>query len=133
MRLRHILVQSERPINLDLTKFAFPLIAIGSILHRISGVVIFLALPFIFYFFDQSLSSKAQFDHLVYLLNHHLLVQLFVLCFLAALFYHLFAGIKHLFADFGIGEDLVTAKWTTFLVIIFTALFVILLSFCLFL
>lgn len=126
-------MQAKRPVNLDLTKFAFPFIAIGSILHRISGVVIFLALPFILCFFDQSLSSKADFDQLVYLLNHDLLLQFLVLSFVAALLYHLFAGIKHLFADFGIGEDLRCAKLATSLVVALTGLSVILFGLYLFL
>ncbi|MCH1448834.1 MAG: succinate dehydrogenase, cytochrome b556 subunit, partial [Litoricolaceae bacterium] len=31
----------ERPVNLDLTTFSFPITAIASILHRVSGVILF--------------------------------------------------------------------------------------------
>ena len=99
-------MQSKRPVNLDLTKFAFPLIAIVSIFHRITGVIIFLFLPFLLYFLDQSLSSQAGFDHTVALFQQHIFVRFCLLVFLSALFYHLLAGIKHLLADFGIGEEL---------------------------
>lgn len=103
-------MQSRRPVNLDLTKFAFPLIAIVSVFHRIAGVVIFLFLPFLLYFLDQSLSSQAGFDHTVTLFQQHIVVRLGLLIFLMALFYHLLAGVKHLLADFGIGEELAEAR-----------------------
>ena len=85
---------SKRPVNLDLTKFAFPLIAIVSIVHRISGVVIFLFLPFLLYFLDQSLSSQAGFDGVVVLFTENVLIRLCLLLFLVALLYHLLADTK---------------------------------------
>ena len=35
-------MSSERPVNLDLTTFHFPVTAIASILHRVCGVILFL-------------------------------------------------------------------------------------------
>ena len=34
-------MSSERPVNLDLTTFRFPVTAIASILHRVCGVILF--------------------------------------------------------------------------------------------
>ena len=124
---------SKRPVNLDLTKFAFPLIAIVSIVHRISGVVIFLFLPFLLYFLDQSLSSQAGFDGVVALFTENMLIRLCLLLFLTALLYHLLAGIKHLLADFGIGEELASARLLTYVFLAVMAVLVIILFWSLFL
>ena len=125
-------MEFRRPVNLDLTKFAFPVTAIASIIHRISGVVIFLTLPLLLYFFDKSLSSEASFNRLVHLLKADLLMKLLLLMFLTALFYHLAAGVKHLLADFGIGEELASARLATYILITVTFVVILLLIFYIF-
>ena len=40
-------MKTERPINLDLTKFSFPIMAIASITHRITGVLLFVAIAYL--------------------------------------------------------------------------------------
>ena len=51
-------MKATRPVYLNLWRIRFPVTAIVSILHRISGVVIFLGLPFLLYILSQSLSRK---------------------------------------------------------------------------
>ena len=51
----------ERPINLDLTQFSFPLPALASITHRITGVILFGGLLFALYALDLSLSGPEGF------------------------------------------------------------------------
>lgn len=98
-------VNSKRPVNLDLTKFHFPLPAITSILHRISGVIIFIAIAFLLWGLDASLASKESFASLQSVMDSFL-AKLILWGILAALFYHFVAGIKHLIMDAGIGETL---------------------------
>ena len=96
-------MKQSRPVYLDVTQYKFPNTAIVSILHRVSGVMLFLYLPFLIWALDMSLSSGAHFQQL----NFHLsfpVVKFFLWVFLAALIFHLVAGIRHLLMDMGIGE-----------------------------
>ena len=102
-------VNSKRPVNLDLGKFHFPLPAITSILHRISGIIIFVGVAFLLYGLDLSLSGEDGFNRVSELLDSFL-AKLIIWGILSALLYHLVAGIKHLFMDMGIGEDLQSGR-----------------------
>lgn len=99
----------ERPVNLDLTQFSFPLPALTSITHRITGVILFVGLLFLLYAFNLSLASPAGFAEAVALLEAPL-GQFITWGLLTALGYHLVAGIKHLFLDFDVGDTLEGAR-----------------------
>ena len=81
-------------------------VAIASILHRISGVVIFLLIPVLLYVLQQSLASEAAFAAVKTDILGGLIGGLLVFVALAGLIFHLVAGIKHLIQDFGVGESL---------------------------
>lgn len=98
-------VNDKRPVNLDLTTIKFPVTAIASITHRISGVALFLALPLLLWMLDRSLASPQGFADMQNLFSSAL-VKLVIWGILAALIFHLVAGIRHLFMDVGIGETL---------------------------
>jgi succinate dehydrogenase cytochrome b subunit len=98
-------VNKKRPVNLDLMSMKFPPMAIISILHRISGILLFLLTPFMLYLLDKSLQSNHMFEQTKVLISN-LWVKLVLWAFLSALFYHLLAGIRHLLMDFGLGEEL---------------------------
>jgi len=102
-------VNSKRPVNLDLGKFHFPLPAITSILHRISGIILFVAVAFMLYGLQLSLSGEEGFSRVSELLDSFL-AKLITWGILSALLYHLVAGIKHLFMDMGIGEELESGR-----------------------
>ena len=102
-------VNSKRPVNLDLGKFHFPLPAITSILHRISGIIIFVGVAFLMYGLDLSLSGEDGFNRVNELLDSFL-AKLIIWGILSALLYHLVAGIKHLLMDAGIGEELESGR-----------------------
>jgi succinate dehydrogenase / fumarate reductase cytochrome b subunit len=95
----------ERPVNLALTKFSFPLAAIASITHRITGVVLFGGMAVLLWLLDVATRSPEGFEAARTLLDVPL-AKLVVLAVLAALVYHIVAGIKHLFLDFHIGDTL---------------------------
>ena len=96
---------TQRPVNLDLTSMRFPITAIASILHRISGVVLFFGSFIVLAWLGLSLESEAGFTYAIRLLDHGLFA--FVLWgVLAALAYHFSAGVKHLLMDMGFGETL---------------------------
>jgi succinate dehydrogenase / fumarate reductase cytochrome b subunit len=108
---------SKRPINLNLLTISFPLTAITSILHRISGFFLFLVIPIFLWIMALSLRSQEAF-FTVHTCFAHPLSKLLILVFLLALFYHLFAGIRHLLMDAGIAEELKSARFSAGLVIV---------------
>jgi succinate dehydrogenase / fumarate reductase cytochrome b subunit len=94
-------MSSERPVFLNFARLRFPVGAVASIGHRISGVLLFLALPFAVWALERSLRSERPFE-----LNAGPLARLafFLLAWAAA--HHLFAGIRHLLSDADIGSSL---------------------------
>ncbi|BAP14402.1 succinate dehydrogenase [Alcanivorax sp. 97CO-5] len=99
-------MNDKRPVNLDLSTIKFPVTAIASITHRVTGVAIFLALPILLWMLDRSLTSPESFADLKELMMTSLLVKLVVWAILSVLLYHLVAGIRHLIMDAGVGESL---------------------------
>ena len=97
-------VKDTRPVNLDLTTVKFPLPAIISILHRISGVALFFGIGVVLYLLQLSLESEAGFERVTELFRATP-VKLVVWLILTGLLYHLIAGIKHLLMDWGLGES----------------------------
>ena len=99
-------MNSKRPVNLDLTTIKFPLPALTSIAHRITGVILFVGLIFGFWALDASLSSPEGFEAVRDALANNVLAKLVAWGLLSALGFHFVAGIKHLLMDAGIGVDL---------------------------
>ena len=92
----------------DITmKYRMPLAAILSILHRVSGALLFLFLPFLLFLFDQSLTSELSFEVFKAFLSN-IVVKLVVLALSWAFFHHFCAGIRHLLMD--VNHDAVTKE-----------------------
>ncbi|MCE0722400.1 MULTISPECIES: succinate dehydrogenase, cytochrome b556 subunit [Legionella] len=121
-------MNKKRPVNLDLGSLKFPPMAIASILHRISGVVLFLLLPIMLYIFGQSVQSEEAFIQVKDLLSHPV-YKVVVWAFGAAMIYHLLAGIRHLVMDMGFGEHLDAGRRSAVLVIILAIILSIFLGF----
>jgi succinate dehydrogenase / fumarate reductase cytochrome b subunit len=89
----------------DLTTYRMPPAAIVSILHRVSGVIMFLLLPFILWMFDSSVSSEISFAKFKNAFNAGLgyapgwFLKLVVLALIWAYLHHLIAGLRHLWMD----------------------------------
>ena len=118
-------MNEKRPVNLDLSTIKFPVTAIASITHRITGVAIFLALPILLWMLDRSLASPESFDELKELMTSPL-PKLVVLGILSVLLYHLVAGIRHLFMDAGVGETLEGGRNGAKLVFVISAVLIVL-------
>lgn len=97
-------MKQNRPVNLNLFTIRFPLSAIVSILHRASGVILFLLIPLLLWMLQLSLTSPWSYLQLVDCLAHPL-TKLVIFGLLASLIYHLVAGIRHLFMDIHIGDS----------------------------
>lgn len=99
-------MNSKRPVNLDLSTIQFPLPALTSITHRVTGVILFVGLIFAFWALDKSLSSPAGFEAVRDALSSNFLAKLIAWGLLSALAFHFVAGIKHLLMDIDIGVTL---------------------------
>ena len=102
-------MKSQRPVNLDLRTIKLPVTAYTSILHRISGVILFVSLAIMLYALDKSLDSEEGFGQVKACLTSPL-AKLVIWGILSALLYHLVAGVRHLIMDMGIGETLEGGK-----------------------
>jgi succinate dehydrogenase / fumarate reductase, cytochrome b subunit len=98
-------MKTDRPIYLSLTEFKFPLAAIASITHRITGMLLFVGIAFLLYLLDESLTSAQGLEHAREMLALPL-PKVLLLVIVATLIYHFVAGIKHLFLDFDIGDTI---------------------------
>ncbi|MEH6628911.1 MAG: succinate dehydrogenase, cytochrome b556 subunit [Motiliproteus sp.] len=99
-------MNKNRPVNLDLRTIKQPLPAISSILHRATGVILFLGVAFMLYAFDLSLGSQQGFDAAANMLSNSFFGQFIAWGLVSSLLYHLFAGVKHLVMDCGYCEEL---------------------------
>lgn len=98
-------MNDNRPVNLDLRTIRLPITSYSSILHRISGVVIFLLLPVLLCMLEGSLASAESFAKLQGDMSGFF-PKLVIWGVLSALLYHLVAGIRHIVMDLGWGESL---------------------------
>lgn len=102
-------VKKARPKHLDLAKIRLPLPGYVSILHRISGVGLFLMLWLILVLFDRSLGSPESFAHYKEIVGNPL-VKLILLGLLWAYMHHFCAGIRYLLLDLHKGVELDAAR-----------------------
>jgi len=98
-------VNKNRPVNLDISTISLPAAALVSFLHRVSGVVLFAVVALLLCMLDASLESEQGFADVAAAFNS-VPAKLILWAALAALIYHLVAGIRHLLMDLGIGESL---------------------------
>ncbi len=82
----------------QILKYRLPLAGRVSILHRASGLILFLLLPFALYLFEQSLTSEITFDTLKGIASN-IIVKLIVLVLSWAFLFHFCAGVRHLVMD----------------------------------
>lgn len=89
----------------DLTTYRLPPAGWVSILHRVSGAMMFLLMPFIIWMFDASLSSEISYESFTYAFSAGLgfvpgwFVKLVVLALIWGYLHHLIAGMRHLYMD----------------------------------
>jgi len=115
----------ERPVYLNLLRIHLPVSGWVSILHRLSGGLLFLAVPFGVWGLSQSLSDEAGFDRVANWLGHPL-AKLFMLILVWAFAHHLFAGLRHLALDAHWGLDPKHARRSSITVLLASGLVVLL-------
>ncbi len=111
--------QDQRPVFLNPLQIRLPVNALVSILHRISGMVMFISLPWILFLLSQSLASASSYQSLqqwLFTTNYRCLFYLILLAWV----YHALAGFRHLCMDMGWGESLCASRFTAMLVLVLT-------------
>jgi len=109
-------VAKPRPKHLNLMKIRLPVPGIISIMHRVSGVALFLMLPLLLWLFQTSLQSPESYAMLHKVIAHPLM-KLLLLGLLWGYLHHLFAGVRHLFLDLHIGAELEAARASSIVVL----------------
>lgn len=107
--------QNSRPKFLNLLKIHLPITGIASINHRISGVILFLAIPLSLYLFQLSLSGNNGFNEVMDFLSS-MWIKIALIPFLWAFTHHLLAGFRFLLIDQNIGISLINARRSAWLV-----------------
>lgn len=102
-------MNNNRPKHLALNQIKLPLPGIVSILHRISGLLLFCAIPFLLLMLQYSLRSIETHTQLLGVLAHPL-VKLLLLGLLWAFLHHYFAGLRHLAIDLHYVRHLAQAR-----------------------
>jgi succinate dehydrogenase / fumarate reductase cytochrome b subunit len=106
-----------RPVYLNLVAIRLPVPGIASILHRVSGAVLFLfGIPLLLLAVQASLASPESFAALKALFAHPV-VKLLTIGFVWAYLHHFCAGIRYLLLDLHVGDDLAPARRSSVAVI----------------
>ncbi len=118
-------MKSNRPINLPLSQVisvnTSPM-AIASILHRISGIILFLLIPVMLWILQTSLASPSHFDSVF----DNVLLRFVAWIFVSATAYHFVMGIKHLLADMGFNEELKSGRMASNVCFVIAAILIVL-------
>ena len=107
--------QRSAPVYLNLFRIRLPVGAVTSIAHRISGVMLFISLPFLVYLLDLSLRGPEGFASAVAWLEQDL-IRLGSVLLVWSLFHHLIAGIRFLLIDLEQGVTRAQARASAWLV-----------------
>jgi succinate dehydrogenase / fumarate reductase cytochrome b subunit len=105
----------DRPVFLNLLRIRQPVTAVVSILHRISGILMVLALPGLIYLLQISLSSPEGFSRATAMLDGQI-ARILAVLMIWALAHHLFGGFRFLVLDFDVGLSKSVSRKTAWVV-----------------
>jgi len=88
----------------QIIRYRLPAGGFASFLHRASGALMFLALPFLLWLFDLSLASEPSYVRLAEVFSNWF-VKLVLLGLCWALLHHLVTGIRHVLLDLHVGIE----------------------------
>ena len=106
-----------RPKYFNLLQIRLPVPGLVSILHRVSGAVLFLFIPFLLVLLELTLDSPAGFQRFKSVLSHWA-VKLLVIGLVWAYLHHLLAGIRHMMLDLDYGTELPAARAASMAVLV---------------
>lgn len=109
-------IKDNRPKFLNLLKIRLPITGIASINHRISGLILFLAIPISLYLLQLSLTNSAGFTEMLDCLSSPV-IKLGLVLLTWSFVHHLLAGFRFLLIDQNIGVSLSAARKTAWFVV----------------
>ncbi|GGY77480.1 succinate dehydrogenase, cytochrome b556 subunit [Pseudoduganella plicata] len=115
----------------ELMNYRQPFSAIVSIMHRVSGFLMFALLPFILYLLQESIRSEISFAHFQGIASHPF-AKLVILALVWGYMHHFCAGVRHLVMDTHVGLDKDSARKSAIAVLVITWVVVILVALKLF-
>ena len=99
----------KRPVFLDLTRIHLPVMAVLSLGHRVSGVLLVCAMPPLVWLFGRSLAGAEEYAAVRGLLaSGPARIALVLLAWACA--HHVLAGVRFLLLDLGVGVDARSAR-----------------------
>ena len=110
------MLSRPRPKYLNLFRIRLPVPGWVSILHRISGMGLFIFTGALLYLLQESLQSAESHAHFLALINHWA-VKIFLIGMLWAFLHHFFAGLRYLLLDVHVAGDLSAARATSWAVL----------------
>jgi len=110
-------MNQSQPKYLNLFEIRLPVPALVSILHRVSGLALFLFLPYLLWLLQASLSSPETFERYRAVLAHPI-AKLTLIALLWAFLHHLLAGLRFLALDLHWGTELAAARTSSRLVLV---------------
>jgi succinate dehydrogenase / fumarate reductase cytochrome b subunit len=116
-----------RPVYLNLLQIRQPVPAIVSILHRISGALLFLFIPLLLYLLQATLVSPDA-AAAYYGVLAHPIVKIVLLVLLWAYLHHICAGVRHLIFDLHIGTALAPARASSMAVLVISVVLTIIVA-----
>lgn len=112
---RPAMTNTRRPVFFNLLQIQMPVGALTSILHRVTGVLLAIGVPFGIYLLDLSLQGPESWQSVAHLFGHWYF-QLAAIVFVWALAHHLLAGVRHLSSDIDIGSRLPAGRRSAWIV-----------------
>ncbi len=107
---------NHRPININPFSIKLPLSALTSIAHRLSGLFLFLILPFLLWALQILTETPNGYEQLAQIMSP-VTCKLTAWLFLVAMGYHLLAGLRHILMDMQwLPENLTSAKISAWVV-----------------
>jgi len=113
------MTQDSRPLSPHLQIYRWQITMALSILHRATGILLSLGSVFIVYWLLSLSSGEDAFARVQGLLAS-LPGKIFLLAWIAALFFHLANGVRHLFWDVGLGFEMPTVRRSGWAVVVVT-------------
>jgi len=118
---------NKRPKHLNLVKIKMPVSAVVSILHRVSGIILFLSIPYVVWLFSTSVRSVYGYTEALTILNSGY-GKLASILLLWAIIHHFYAGLRFLILDLDIGitrEVTLKVAWLVQILVLITFAFLI--------
>lgn len=109
----------DRPISPHLQVYKISFTMIMSMMHRISGFVLYLGSFIFLSWYLSILLGQDTYNFINYFFSFSI-IKFGLFLFTWIFFHHLFGGIRHFIWDFGLGFELSSIEWLARLTVLFS-------------